>query len=144
MSALAISERFGGEDPFFIKSRLCRHCLQSEWALEIIHKRNLTSETQISTQEMNEFLSLHITCLKKIIFKPGLLKPIAVEPKNKIQMSSFLVFQVGANYLRLNQYYIQLNEYETTPYLIQLSQNLISDCLLISVYLPFFTDFCMM
>ena len=35
--------------------------------------------------------------------------------------------------------YVQLNEYETAPYFIQLSQNLTSDCLLISVYLPVFT-----
>ena len=34
---------------------------------------------------------------------------------------------------------VQLNEYETGPYFIQLSQNLTSDCLLISVYLPVFT-----
>ena len=33
---------------------------------------------------------------------------------------------------------LQLNEYETAPYFIQLSQNLIWDCLLISVYLPVF------
>jgi hypothetical protein len=37
-----------------------------------------------------------------------------------------------------------VNEYETAPYFIQLSQNLTFDCLLISVYLPVFTDFCMM
>ena len=36
---------------------------------------------------------------------------------------------------------VQLNEYETVPYLLQLSQNLKSDCLLISVYLPVFTRF---
>jgi hypothetical protein len=39
---------------------------------------------------------------------------------------------------------VQLNEYETAPYFIQLSQNLTWDCLLISVYLPVFTGFCMM
>ena len=33
---------------------------------------------------------------------------------------------------------IQLNEYETAPYFIQLSQNLTLDCLLISVFLPVF------
>ena len=33
---------------------------------------------------------------------------------------------------------IQLNEYETAPYHIQLSQNLTSHCLLISVFLPVF------
>ena len=33
---------------------------------------------------------------------------------------------------------IQLNEYETAPYFIQLSQNLTWDFLLISVYLPVF------
>ena len=33
---------------------------------------------------------------------------------------------------------LQLNEYETVPNFIQLSQNLSSDCLLISVFLPFF------
>ena len=32
----------------------------------------------------------------------------------------------------------QLNEHETIPYFLQLSQNLTSDCLLISVYLPVF------
>ena len=31
---------------------------------------------------------------------------------------------------------IQLNKYETAPYFLQLSQNLTSDCLLISVFLP--------
>ena len=39
---------------------------------------------------------------------------------------------------------VQLNEYETAPYFIQLSQNLTSDCLLISVFLPVFTSICMM
>ena len=34
--------------------------------------------------------------------------------------------------------YVQLNEYETPPYFIQLSQNLMSDCLLICVFLPVF------
>ena len=36
MSALAVLrlERFGENDPFFKKWRSCRHCLQSEWALE--------------------------------------------------------------------------------------------------------------
>ena len=33
---------------------------------------------------------------------------------------------------------IQLNEYETAPCFIQLSQNLTSDCLMISVFLPIF------
>ena len=44
----------------------------------------------------------------------------------------------------LNQMPLQLKEYETAPYFIQLSQNLTSYCLLISVHLPVFTDFCMM
>ena len=35
--------------------------------------------------------------------------------------------------------YIQLNEYETTPYFIQFSQNLTCYCLLISVFCPKFT-----
>ena len=39
---------------------------------------------------------------------------------------------------------LQLNEYETVPYFLQLSQNLTSDCFLISVYLSVFTSFCMM
>ena len=40
---------------------------------------------------------------------------------------------------------VQLNEYETAPYFIQLSQNLTYvDCLLITMYLPVFTVFCMM
>ena len=34
-------------------------------------------------------------------------------------------------------FYIQLNEYETVPYLLQLSQNLTSDCLLVSVFTSF-------
>ena len=38
---------------------------------------------------------------------------------------------------------IQLNEYETVLYCLQLRQNLTWDCLLISVYLPVFTSFCM-
>ena len=38
---------------------------------------------------------------------------------------------------------IQLNDYETVPYFHQLSQNLTSDCLLILVFLPVFTSFCM-
>ena len=40
MSALNSLERFGEEDPFFIKWRSCRHCLQSEWPLrrKIIQK----------------------------------------------------------------------------------------------------------
>ena len=37
---------------------------------------------------------------------------------------------------------VQLNEYETVPYFLQFSQNLTSNCLLISVYLPVFTSFC--
>ena len=37
---------------------------------------------------------------------------------------------------------IQLNKYETAPNHIQLSQNLTSNCLLISVFLPVFTSFC--
>jgi hypothetical protein len=37
---------------------------------------------------------------------------------------------------------IQLNEYEKVTYFLKLSQNLTSDCLLISVYyLPAFTSF---
>ena len=39
---------------------------------------------------------------------------------------------------------LQLNEYETVLYFLQLSQNLIWDCLLIFVYLHVFTSFCMM
>ena len=38
---------------------------------------------------------------------------------------------------------VQLNEYETVLYFLQLSQHLTWDCLLISVYLPVFTSFCM-
>ena len=38
---------------------------------------------------------------------------------------------------------IQLNKYETAPNFIQLSQNLTSDCLLISVFFPVFPSFCM-
>ena len=38
---------------------------------------------------------------------------------------------------------IQFNEYETAPIFIQLSQNVTLDCLLISVFLPVFTSFCM-
>ena len=34
---------------------------------------------------------------------------------------------------------LQLNEYETAPYFVQFSQNLTSDCLLISVFYPKFT-----
>ena len=34
---------------------------------------------------------------------------------------------------------LQLNEYETVPYFIQLSQNLTCDCLWISVFSPEFT-----
>ena len=33
---------------------------------------------------------------------------------------------------------LQVNEYETAPYFIQLNQNLTSDCMLISVFLPVF------
>ena len=40
-------------------------------------------------------------------------------------------------------YLLQLNEYETAPNFIQLSQNLTSDCLLNFVFLPVFTSFCM-
>ena len=32
--------------------------------------------------------------------------------------------------------YLQLNEYDTAPHLLQLNQNLTPDCLLISVFLP--------
>ena len=39
---------------------------------------------------------------------------------------------------------VQLNEYETVLYFLQLSQNLTWHCLLISVYLSVFTSFCMM
>ena len=39
---------------------------------------------------------------------------------------------------------VRLNEYETAPFVIQLRQNLTSDCLLIAVYLPGFTLFCTM
>ena len=39
---------------------------------------------------------------------------------------------------------VQLNEYETAPKYFQSSQNLTSDCLLISVYLLVFTSSCMM
>ena len=39
---------------------------------------------------------------------------------------------------------LQLNEYETVPYSIQLSQNLTSGYLLISVYFPVFNSSCMM
>ena len=38
-------------------------------------------------------------------------------------------------------YTLQLDEYETATYFIQLSLNLTSDCLLISFYSPVFTDF---
>ena len=40
-------------------------------------------------------------------------------------------------FLALN-FLLQLNEYETAPYFIQLSQNLTSNCLLISLFLPVF------
>ena len=43
-----------------------------------------------------------------------------------------------------HEWNLQLNEYETAPCFIQLNQKLTSDCLLISVYLPGFTGFCMM
>jgi hypothetical protein len=39
---------------------------------------------------------------------------------------------------------LQLDKYETAPKFIQLSQNLTSDRLLISVFLPVFTSFSMM
>ena len=42
------------------------------------------------------------------------------------------------------RYTVQLNEYETVPYFLQFSQNLTSNCLLISVYLPVFASSCMM
>ena len=38
---------------------------------------------------------------------------------------------------------IQLKKYDTAPKFIQLSQNLTSDCLLISVSFPVFPSFCM-
>ena len=37
---------------------------------------------------------------------------------------------------------LQLNEYEAVPYFLKSIQELISDCLLISVFLPVFTSFC--
>ena len=40
--------------------------------------------------------------------------------------------------------YSLLNKYETAPNLNQLSQNLTSECWLISVYLPVFTSFCIL
>ena len=53
--------------------------------------------------------------------------------------------QVGREGLELNFCWsLQLDKYETAPNFIQLSQNLTSDCLLIFVYLPVFTGFCMM
>ena len=39
---------------------------------------------------------------------------------------------------------VQLNKYETAPNFIQLSRNVTWNCLLVSVYLPVFTSFCMM
>ena len=39
---------------------------------------------------------------------------------------------------------VQINEYETVPYFLQLSQNLTSDCLLISVHLPVVISYFMM
>ena len=45
--------------------------------------------------------------------------------------------------LAFGNIYLQLNKYETAPNFIQLSQNLTSDFLLISVDLPVFTSFCM-
>ena len=38
---------------------------------------------------------------------------------------------------------VQINEYEIVLYFLQISQNLIWDCLLISVYLPVFANVCM-
>ena len=38
---------------------------------------------------------------------------------------------------------LQLDKYETAPYFIQLTQNLTSDCLLISVFFIVFPTFCM-
>ena len=46
--------------------------------------------------------------------------------------------------LKIHELAVQLNKYETAPNFIQLSQNLTSDCLLISVFLPVFTRFCIM
>ena len=43
-----------------------------------------------------------------------------------------------------NAHHVQLNEYDTVLYCLRLSQNVTWDCLLISVYLPVFTSFCMM
>ena len=46
-------------------------------------------------------------------------------------------YELALNFL--NARLIQLNEYETAPYLIQFSQKLTCDCLLISVFCPEFT-----
>ena len=54
---------------------------------------------------------------------------------------SKVIFKSKSTLIRTN---VQLNKYETVPYFLQLSQNLTMDCLLISVYLPVFTSFCMM
>ena len=42
--------------------------------------------------------------------------------------------------LPLNQV-LQLNEYETAPYFLQLSQNMTSDCLFTFVFSPFLPEF---
>ena len=51
-----------------------------------------------------------------------------------------LIFFVRLHYFSQQ---LQLNEYDTVLYFLQLSQNLTWDCLLISVNLPVFTSFCM-
>ena len=49
-----------------------------------------------------------------------------------------LVWFARTGYTRM-WLYIQLNEYETALYFLQLSQNMISDCLFIFVFFPVFT-----
>ena len=53
-------------------------------------------------------------------------------------------FNSMVNVPGVDNFFVQLNEYETLLYFLQLSQNLTWDGFLISVYLPVFTHFCMM
>ena len=49
-----------------------------------------------------------------------------------------IIRTIYSNSERSEQFLVKLNKYEKVPNFIQLSQNLRSDCLLISVYLPVF------
>jgi hypothetical protein len=116
----------GGDDKFVVINKFrafwCMICLWS-WIRSYLPPKK---------SDRKPWLYCDVICRLSSLFNTLVL----TSSHPQISASHLLGLQVPANGPGI--------EYETVPYFLQSSQNLTSDCLLISVFLPVFTSLCIM